>query len=424
MIDIIQEVVTLQNEPSMLKKQEIILKNKDNEHFKKHLYYALNPMLTYKVSEQTLNRKIRNLPLITLTFTNIYEVCEYLSKRKAIDDVTLYQVICFLECHEDYLRTFYTKLLSKTLKLGITARTVNKIIPNLIPEWNVQQAYTIEKYPLHSETWFALTEKLNGVRATYYNGKLIGRSGIPFDGLDHITNHLEWNNNKMVFDGELTLKDKGRLSDNEAFRVATGIINSEDEDKSRICYTIFDALPTSEFETGESTKGYKNRRSLYLNSLRDYLANEEHICVLPILYSGEDQNMISKFLDKMVAEDKEGLMLNLDTPYKCHRHNGILKIKRFYTMDLPIIRCEEGSGRLCGTLGAVVLDYKGNEVSVGSGFTDDQRKWFWKHKEDIVGCLCEVKYKEISADKRTRAESLQFPIFISIRTDKDQLNYE
>ena len=52
-------------------------------------------------------------------------------------------------------------------------------------------------------------------------------------------------------------------------------------------------------------------------------------------------------------------MVNLDVPYKRKRHNGILKVKRFYTMDLPIIECEEGSGRLAGTLGAFVLNYKG-----------------------------------------------------------------
>ena len=125
----------------------------------------------------------------------------------------------------------------------------------------------------------------------------------------------------------------------------------------------------------------------------------------------------------MVKENKEGLMVNLNVPYKCKRHNGILKVKRFYTMDLPIVRCEEGSGRLEGTLGAFVLDYKGNEVKVGSGFSDEQRTTFWNSKEDLIGELCEVKYKEISSDKNTGAESLQFPVFISLRSDKTEVSF-
>ena len=116
-------------------------------------------------------------------------------------------------------------------------------------------------------------------------------------------------------------------------------------------------------------------------------------------------------------------MLNLDEPYKCKRHSGILKVKRFYTMDLPIIRIEEGSGKLTGTTGAIVVDFKGNEVGVGTGLTDEQRTWFWENRDDVVGALVEVKYKEISYDKKTGAESLQFPVFVRLRTDKDQVSY-
>ena len=116
-------------------------------------------------------------------------------------------------------------------------------------------------------------------------------------------------------------------------------------------------------------------------------------------------------------------MVNLDVPYRKKRHAGILKVKRFYTMDLPIIRCNEGTGRLTGTLGALVLDYKGGEVRVGTGFTDDQRREFWLMRDELPGVLCEVKYKEKSRDKRTGAESLQFPVFVSLRPDKREVSY-
>ena len=125
----------------------------------------------------------------------------------------------------------------------------------------------------------------------------------------------------------------------------------------------------------------------------------------------------------MVKEDKEGLMVNFDVPYRRTRHNGILKVKRFYTMDLPIIRLEEGTGRLKGTLGALVLKYKNNEVKVGSGFTDEQRSEFWAKGESMIDTLCEVKYKEISYDKSTGRESLQFPTFVGIRDDKTEVSY-
>lgn len=92
-------------------------------------------------------------------------------------------------------------------------------------------------------------------------------------------------------------------------------------------------------------------------------------------------------------------------------------------MDLPIVRCEEGTGRLSGTLGALVLNYKGNEVKVGSGLSDEMREALWNNAENLIGVLCEVKYKEISKDKNTGLESLQFPVFVSLRLDKNEVSY-
>jgi len=423
MTDTVRKILELQSAVGSIKKTQILRKFQDDENFRKFLYYALNPLLTYKISESTMRRPVGFDPRITLTMTDIFTICETLSQKKALDDATVYQVCSFLNLVEDKTEAeVYIKLLAKTLRLGVTAKTVNKAIPGLIPEWEVQQAYSLEKYPIPEGTWFALTEKLNGVRATFYKGQLYARSGVPFSGLEHITKVFEWDKTSgLVFDGELTLKDKGSLSDNEAFRIATGIVNSDD-DKTGICYTIFDALPTWEFEKGESSVGYQSRRGI-LDSIRLTLEQNAPVRILPILYSGADQSKIVELLEQMVREDKEGLMVNLDVPYKCKRHNGILKVKRFYTMDLPIIGCEKGSGRLEGVLGAFVLNYKGNEVRVGSGFTDEQRITFWHQRNNLIGTLCEVKYKEVSSDKNTGAESLQFPVFVSLRSDKEEVSY-
>lgn len=419
MQEAIKLIQQLQAAKGAKEKAQILSENKDNEIFKRILYYAFHPRLTYKVSEDRLNEIYVGEDFHK--FADIFEICDTLARNKAVSNLLLTGVLSFLRRQPEEECEIYKQMLAKTLRLGVTHKSINKSIPGLFPEWNVQQAYPIEKHPLKEGTWFALTQKLNGVRCTYYRGQLVARSGEPFTGLDHIADELSsWPD--LVFDGELTLKDKGDLSDNEAFRVATGIINSDDEDKSRICFTIFDVLPVDEFDTGASREGYADRR-VRLGSMADALALAEHVSVLPLLYVGTDQSKVDELLDRMVTEDKEGLMLNLDEPYRCKRHSGILKVKRFYTMDLPIIRIEEGSGKLTGTTGAIVVDFKGNEVGVGTGLTDEQRTWFWENRDDVVGALVEVKYKEISYDKKTGAESLQFPVFVRLRTDKDQVSY-
>lgn len=419
--DAISGIIQLQKVRGQKEKLFVIAKNKDNCFFRQLLYYACHPLLSYKVSEATLTQTVGYTHQITPKFTSIFDVCETLSRRKALDDDTLRQVRAFLLVQSEEDRALYKKLLAKTLRLGVTAKSVNKVIPGLIPEWEVQQAYPIEKHPLRNGAWFSVSEKLNGVRATFYRGEMIGRSGSVLDGLDHISNTLSAFP-EFVFDGELTLSDKGSLSDNEAFRITTGIVNADDSDKTRICFTIFDLLPVEEFDSGISSATYRERRN-QLDKFTGILKGNEYVRVLPSLYSGSDQSVIPVLLDQMVNADKEGLMVNLDVPYQCKRHSGILKVKRFYTMDLPIIRCESGTGKLSDTLGAIIVDYLGTEVGVGSGFTDEQRRWVWSHRDEVIGVLAEVKYKEISFDKVTGKRSLQFPVFVSLRTDKDDVSF-
>ena len=74
----------------------------------------------------------------------------------------------------------------------------------------------------------------------------------------------------------------------------------------------------------------------------------------------------------------------------------MLKVKKFYTYDLPIVDLEEGQGKLKNMLGAFLVKFKNNIVKVGTGISEKQRKEFWSNKEDLIGKIIEVK------DGRTR----------------------
>ena len=74
-------------------------------------------------------------------------------------------------------------------------------------------------------------------------------------------------------------------------------------------------------------------------------------------------------------------------------------------------------------MGAVVVQFKGNEVRVGSGFSDEQRIEFWKNPDLIVGRVIEVKYKEVTKNKNG-TESLQFPVFMQIREEGKEPSLE
>ena len=416
-----QIIKQIANTSSIKKKKEILADNADNILLKDILRFCFSPLIVTGISEAKLNKPVK--PTNRFVYNAKLACCALMDHLTAHntgsdDDISVCQYV--LNCYPEY-KDLFTAVITKTLKIGCDAKTLNSVYgKDFIPTWEVQRAISIEHTKLKKNEWIAISEKLNGVRGTYYQGKIISRQGKEIPGLQHIIDDIKAAGlEHYVLDGELRRKNTDHIPDNENFRIGTGIINSDADTKSEIDFTIYD------WQMGESAITYRQRLNV-LNQWDKRIKDQnlQNISIVDRLYSGTDHSQIEVCLQKMVDEDKEGCMVNRDVPYKCKRHNGILKVKRFYTCDLPIIRLEEGSGRLAGTLGNFVVDYQGNEVSVGSGMTDEQREVFWEAGDSLIGRVIEVKYKEVSKDKKTKKESLQFPIFVCLREDGKEVSYE
>ena len=412
---------------SSLAKRDILAENSENERFTVFIDYLLNPFLVTGISEKKISKETDKQP--TRCFEAFPELMDYILENNTGSDEVIANIRKFLNAQEPDMEVFYSSIITKSAKLGCHVKSVNKAFgKEFIPQWEVQQSYNIEKYPMKEDEWFSLSVKLNGVRGTFYDGKIFSRQGKEFSGLEHIVSdisHLFTDADDWVLDGELVRKNTDGVSDNENFRIGTGLLGQDDADKSSMLFVIFDFLPKQEFKQGESFLTYKERLDALMN-LKEKIKEQKltTVTIVEILYTGNDASKIDVYLDEMVSEDKEGLMLNRDSKYACKRHNGILKVKRFYTVDLKVTDVEEGSGRNAGRLGAFVVDYKGNILNVGSGMSDQQREEFWEQRDKLPGRVIEVKYKEESSDKKTGLFSLQFPIFISLREEgKDESYY-
>lgn len=420
----------IQETSSINDKKSIIIANKDNELFKKCLKFLLDKNIVTGISNSKISKVNHNTTKdkSTIKLNSFEDVMDYLEIYNTGRDEDIANVKNFIYDHyisDDDEFMFYVQMVTKKYKLGIDSKTVNKCIPELIPTWEVQLGSSYEKLKLKDKEWFSLSQKCNGNRCSFYHGKLISRQGKEFNGLQHIMSDLEQLGVGWFYDGELIRKNIDNLSDGENFRVGTGIINSDAESKNEIKFVIFDYFPESDIKKKESTVKYKLRREM-LNKLRDVIAEKklENVEVVTMVYEGFDQSQILKWLDYAIEQGWEGLMLNKDATYKCKRTTDLIKIKRFYTMDLPVVKVLEGDGRLKGTLGSLVVQYKDNTVNVGSGFDDETRKSFWGKRELLIGRVIEVKYKEISNDKKTGLESLQFPIFVRLREENKCISYD
>lgn len=414
----------IQSTSSLNEKKVIINDNKDNELFKKCLKFLCDSNIQTGLSTKKISKKVHPSNYILAEFE---DVIQYLKTNNTGTDYDISMIQSFINEQPKEYRSFYIDLITKKFRLGCDKKVINSVIPGLISSWDVQQAYPIsEKNEPKDGEWFALSKKLNGNNCAYYKGQLISRQGKPFTGLDHIIKDIERlpNHENYMFNGELIRKNYDNLSDNDNFQIGTGIINSDESDKSCIKFVIYECIPNEEFENGESKLKYKARREQILNPLTTAISclNTDNLEVVSIIYEGSDKSVIQPLLDKADKDGWEGLMLNKDAKWKNKRNNGILKVKSFKHADIRCTDIIEGDGKYKGTLGLIKCDYKGYELGVGSGFTDEQRNYYWNNPNEIIGKIVQIKFKGETKNKNGGI-SVQFPIFEIIRNDKSEPSY-
>lgn len=409
----------IQKTSSLNGKKAIISANKDNELFKKCLIFLLDSNIVTGISKAKISKNVPHNT--TLQLHRFEDVIEYLKNNNTGTDIDILTIQGFISRQPEEFREFYEQMITKKFRLGADAKLVNKCIPGLIPVFDVMLGTPIDKCKIKNGTWMSISQKLNGNRCVYYNGDFYTRQGKKYSGLDHIKKDIEkiTTYSDYVFDGELIYKNAEQLSDSDAFQKGTGIANSKNDAKEELKLVLFDLLPRNEFDNGISSDTYKVRKQKLL-SLKEF--ETENINIVDIFYEGTDQSEIWKWLDYAEENDLEGIMINLDTPYECKRTKALIKVKKFFSCDILCTGIEEGDGRNKNTMGALVCDYKGNEVRIGTGFSDEDRKRFWLHPEDIVDHIVSIKYKEETKNK-DGGISIQFPVYECIRFDKTEPSY-
>ena len=424
---VIQIFKQLQNTSGKKDKEKIILENQDNELFKECLVFLLDDNIATGIAKKKWDSiQIGTTDWIHTNINNeLIEMFNYIKTNNTGKDENIITVKAWCHDFDEESKEFIKGMVTKSIKLGCDKKTVNKVIPNLIFEWKVQLGSPYDKLKLKKDEKFFLSQKCNGIRCTYKDGKLISRQGKEFKGLNHIIEDIK----KLVLegyfiDGELMRKNIDGCDDNLNFRKTTSIVNSDVDDKSEIEFTIFDIFPVETIIGEKTTEKYDVRKSRMKDI--EKIINQtgiENIKVVEMVYEGSDVEEIDKWLNVAVSKNWEGLMLNKNVPYEFKRTTNLIKVKKFLTIDLPIVEVLEGDGRLQGTLGAFVVKYGDNTVNVGSGFTDDERKKYWALRELLIGKIVEIKFKEFSEDSKTGKQSLQFPTYVCLRTDKTEPSY-
>ena len=404
-------------------KQEVLTKYKDDEVIQKYLKINYDPYTVYGISTKKLTKKVR-VPDFFHART-VFELFDYLTEHNTGTDldVAACQEILYVASELDVqLEYILMDLICKDLSTGVDSKTINAVMPGLIPTFNVMLAEKFFDKPERVEgREFAITTKIDGGRiiALKENGQVsfYTRAGQRYEGLVDLEREMSAKMpDNLCLDGEITLfHDKG-IPSKEAYKQAMKITRKDGE-KHGVKMKFFDAMSAEDFRNQRCDLTWTQRRAIATNLA---LNNEfTFFELLPLLYKGSDTSMITKYLDEAIANDQEGVMINIcDAPYEFKRTTNLLKVKKMQTMDLEIVGFEEGSGKYKDTLGAILVRYKnGNIVKVGSGFTDWLRDQIWEHQLHYSGKIVEIQYFEETTND-DGGESLRFPIFKDFRHDK------
>lgn len=264
------------------------------------------------------------------------------------------------------------------------------------------------------------SRKFDGKRMYVMDGVGYSRTGKvcyqePIKHILHEINDIDrWQ--EYVFDGELLYFNDDGIED---FRKGISLSNAKEykEECYNLVYVIFDIIDRDQFVCQNSLRTFEDEYELALDTLEakamsrpDLLCTEYPHIFLAKQHANQTELRLSKDFDNW-----EGLMVrNGDSPYEFKRTGNLRKIKQFKDIELPIVDIIEGTGKYKGTLGAIKVLYKNNTVSVGSGFTDEQRDRIWNNWNEYKDKYLKIKYFEESKDEKGNL-SLRFPTFLAFR---------
>lgn len=299
----------------------------------------------------------------------------------------------------------FKMIINKDLRAGINIKTINKAWPGLIPSAfdgsikpDIMLLKTFDpkkiKYPCLAAA------KKDGVRGLYAS-TMLSREGKRIIGHDHIEEQIKSYGEE--FDGELCVPGK-------IFDVASGIIRN-DQPTPESVYWIFDC---------PSIPGTKLQRYIWL---LENIIETDAVRLIPH-WEIYDEVRLMDFYKCALDQGEEGIVVyDPKDIYEDKRSYSWMRMVPKEQADCKVIDFFEGRGKHAGSLGGIIVDYKGHEVKVGSGFTEKIsaknpsmykiRNFIWSNKELFIGVFAQCEFKE-----ETKAGSMRQPIFKRWRFDK------
>ena len=401
-------------------KINVIKKYSNQPDVLKVLQYTYDTFKQYYVTSKNCKKR-SDLVLPFGSYTDIFSLLDALSSRQITGHSAIEAVNTFVEENKEYSDLIWN-IIDGNLKTRSTISMINKVVPGLIPTFDVALAQAYDEKTKKKVDWndgWYVSRKLDGVRCLAIiddkgDVNFYSRAGKEFTTLDSLKPSLQrLGLTNMVFDGEVCMVDE---NGNEDFQGIIKQIKRKDHTITNPFYHIFDLLTIKEFNDKESTTTLSERQS----NLRAYVLDGDEFISHLVQTLGDDLVM-ERMMELSKEGGWEGLMLRKDTTYKGKRSADILKVKKFYDDEYVVVDLENAINRVIVDgkeveemmLKNVVIEHKGSRVQVGSGFSHEQKRFYFENPDKILGKQITVQYFEETQNQHGE-HSLRFPVIKAV----------
>jgi DNA ligase-1 len=255
------------------------------------------------------------------------------------------------------------------------------------------------------------------------DAKFYSRAGNEFKTLGKVAKVIKESGAKnVILDGEVCILDE---NGDEDFQSIIKEISKKNHTINNPRLIAFDILTPENFESGTSRNLLSKRyealdffMSTFITFFNEHVSMTKQEIV-------EDETQLEEHIAIAGKNGWEGLMLRKNDIYKGKRSSDILKVKSFVDAEYTVVSAQFSINRVIVNgkeveeemLKNIVIEHKGFQVDVGSGFSQEQRRKYFKNPELIVGKTVNVQYFQESRNLKG-GYSLRFPVFKAVYDSK------
>lgn len=429
-LDIIEMVAATS---SKNEKEAILKEHADNENLKNCFYLAGAPTEQFQLKAIPSGWGVCDDVKEDEGYLEVvFSVLKSLANREVTGNNAKDVVYNTLDTIDKKSAELMCRIIKKDLRCGVGDATVNKVWKGLIVKPPRQGAKSMNDASLKAvakSTNLFIELKSDGSYAAFNGLSLMSRNGNPLS-IPCLEEHLTCGKfPEVALEGELVYSlDKATREEGNGIITKVVKGTASEEEMEGAIYQIWDAIPLTDYKPkGKCKFTNEQRRAALETRYKHYLKWCEDNNTTPKVQLIPRSPVSSvddayKVFEGYVKDGFEGAILKDGNAGWADngKPSSCVKMKRKDNADLEVVGIYEGEGKAAGMLGGIEMQSSCGMILVntGSGFSDEQRKYYWENPNEILGKIVETEYDSITKDKKKDTHSLFLPIFKKVRDDK------